>query len=418
MKWQKNKLNWTELKYIRESSLAPCAYNSFRVKNLWDWLYGMLSWSIYVKAASHLQLLANLKSLKTLKNNFKVVLRSIISESRLRYSRCNDIAAYYLNYFLPGLLFLLSHQSSYNSHSNKNAWWPRDHTPLACFRALLFVHFLDDFHGTVMRTRLYSQEVAHHGIKVKNGKWLYLVTYFEGGALCEQDGMRFRLLGRPSMVSTHPFPWSSADIRLGHSPTNIGFNVKGWNSSIVFPVVLLRYVCFFVHCQVLRSRLRQVLIDLLQLPFVWPDMADRPTFNELVCSRVNIIVQKNHSIRRRVHHAVVTNKDQVHFVNERFSLELIQEVTHGIFVNFFNRILVGFRQCTIRVSLPIRCVDIECNEAWRVIRLQPADHPVNTAWVILSVVEKVGITVFIRWKWTTRLLSQIGQLFWVYSAAV
>ena len=77
-----------------------------------------------------------------------------------------------------------SKENRQNNQREQGSKGPRDHAPLTSCRALFpFIHLLDNFHGAVVRTRLYSQEIAHHWIKIKNGERLYLVTHFKCGSL-------------------------------------------------------------------------------------------------------------------------------------------------------------------------------------------------------------------------------------------
>lgn len=84
------------------------------------------------------------------------------------------------------------------------------------------------------------------------------------------------------MTPIDPFSWCGGGVRLGHSPSNVWLNEDRRNSSVVFPVVVFWYLLFLVNMKVIMTLLGQIVVDLIELSFVWPDMSNGPAFDESV----------------------------------------------------------------------------------------------------------------------------------------
>ena len=146
----------------------------------------------------------------------------------------------------------------------------------------MFVHFSNGFHGAVVRTGLYSQKITHHWVNIEDGEWFYLVAYFKDRTLSEEDRICFSILRGPAVTPIDPFSWSGGGVRLGHSPPNVWLNEDGRKSSVVFLVLVFWYLLFLVNMKVIMRFIGQIVVDLIQLSFVWSDMSNGPAFDKSV----------------------------------------------------------------------------------------------------------------------------------------
>lgn len=121
-----------------------------------------------------------------------------------------------------------------------------------------------------MRTRLYSQKITHHWVNIKDGEWFYLVAYFKDRTLSEEDRICFSILRGPTVTPIDPFSWSGGGVRLGHSPPNVWLNEVFW------------YLLFLVNMKVIMRFIGQIVVDLIELCFVWSDMSNGPAFDKSV----------------------------------------------------------------------------------------------------------------------------------------
>lgn len=133
-----------------------------------------------------------------------------------------------------------------------------------------------------MRAGLYSQKITHHWVKIEDGEWFYLVAYFKDGTLSEEARICFSILRGPAVTPIDPFSWSGGGVRLGHSPRNVWLNEDRPNSSVVFPVVVFWFLLFLVNMKVIMRFLGLIVVDLIELSFVWSDMSNGPAFDKSV----------------------------------------------------------------------------------------------------------------------------------------